>query len=386
MKIAFTSIYGIDPKIWSGTTYQMANGFVELGNEIIWTKDFVIPFKFFFRAKSFISYRIFNYFYFKEREPLIQKSYAKYFNKVFNNIDYDFLLSSQASELTFIESNKPMIFWVDATFFGLMESINSLSKISKRAVKLGYQIDEIALKKSNYAVYASDWAAETAIEFIDNLSISRLEKTQLKNKIRVAPFGANLKATHDEDEIKKIIESRSNDIVKLLFIGIDWKRKGGDIAVNVIDCLNSNGINAELNVVGCSPNIPLKNSKNIKLHGFIDKNSKIGLQKFFNLLSESHFFIMPSYHEPFGIVYCEANSFGLPCLACDVEGVSSLIKNGKNGYVYSKPVNANIIANDIISIYKNRQKYNELAFTSYIEYKTRLNWQVSCKKVIDLLS
>ena len=39
----------------------------------------------------------------------------------------------------------------------------------------------------------------------------------------------------------------------------------------------------------------------------------------------------------------------------------------------------------IIEITKDRNIYNELALSSYNEYKTRLNWDVSCKKVKNLL-
>ena len=43
---------------------------------------------------------------------------------------------------------------------------------------------------------------------------------------------------------------------------------------------------------------------------------------------------MTSFHESFGLVLIEAESFGIPLLAFDsAKGPQEIIKNGKNGYL-----------------------------------------------------
>ena len=45
---------------------------------------------------------------------------------------------------------------------------------------------------------------------------------------------------------------RGTDICRLLFLGVDWHRKGGDIALAVAELLNQKGIRTELDIVGCN--------------------------------------------------------------------------------------------------------------------------------------
>ncbi|MFR0584703.1 hypothetical protein ACLUX0_10505 [Limosilactobacillus mucosae] len=41
-------------------------------------------------------------------------------------------------------------------------------------------------------------------------------------------------------------------MVKLFFSGVDWERKGGEIAFNTVVALNKRGINCELLISGIS--------------------------------------------------------------------------------------------------------------------------------------
>lgn len=52
------------------------------------------------------------------------------------------------------------------------------------------------------------------------------------------------------------------------------------------------------------------------------------------LFLESSIYVMTSFHESFGLVLIEAESFGIPLLAFDsAKGPQEIIKNGKNGYL-----------------------------------------------------
>lgn len=54
------------------------------------------------------------------------------------------------------------------------------------------------------------------------------------------------------------------------------------------------------------------------------------------LFLESSIYIMTSFHESFGLVLIEAESFGIPLLAFDsAKGPQEIIENGKNGFLIS---------------------------------------------------
>ena len=92
------------------------------------------------------------------------------------------------------------------------------------------------------AIFASDWAASIAKDYhhID------------PGKVKVVPFGANVEHNNNIQDVS-YIEDRSKNVCKLLFIGVDWKRKGGDIAFKTAEGLNKKGLKTELTVVGCEP-------------------------------------------------------------------------------------------------------------------------------------
>lgn len=377
IEIAFASIYDINPNIWSGTVSSMVQGLLRSGNKIAFADNFQIPLKYYFQAKSFIHRKFLKSFYFKEREPIILKHYAKHFKKKFVKNDYDLVFSPQTSELQYIETTKPIVFWVDATFYELQQYLQKNSSISSRDIDLGNNCDKIAYERSRYAIFSSDWAAQSAIS---HYGIQ-------PEKVRMIPFGANININHTYQDVKIKIKQRfPAKVIKLLFIGIEWERKGGDIAVEVVRKLNEMGYPAELNVVGCIPKFEGTIPDFIKVHGFVNKNTIEGIEKLNNLLFETHFFIMLSHFEPFGIVYCEANAFGVPNLGNAVCGVPTIIKNDLNGYIFKNPINSIQIVEKIVEVMSKPEKYEELAQSSFNEYLTRLNWDVSIKKLNDIFT
>jgi hypothetical protein len=76
-----------------------------------------------------------------------------------------------------------------------------------------------AIGRASLVLYASDWAAASAIEHYG----------ADPDKVRVVPFGANLESEVEQGEAAEAINARSANPGKLLFLGIDWKRKGGTL-------------------------------------------------------------------------------------------------------------------------------------------------------------
>ena len=68
-----------------------------------------------------------------------------------------------------------------------------------------------------------------------------------------------------------------------------------------------------------------------------DKIQLLGFQKekeLNELMLQSSIYVMTSFHESFGLVLIEAESYGLPILAFDsAEGPKEIIQNGKNGFL-----------------------------------------------------
>ncbi|HBP88046.1 MAG TPA: group 1 glycosyl transferase, partial [Nitrospiraceae bacterium] len=194
---------------------------------------------------------------------------------------------------------------------------------------------------------------------------------------------ANINCNRNFQDINLIVKNKSFDICKLLFVGVDWFRKGGDMALGIADLLNQRGMRTELSIVGCNPQISLPDF--VKNHGFISKKTEEGRCFLDKLMTESHFLILPSRAECFGVVFGEASSFGLPSLATKVGGIPTAIQDGKNGQTFPLDESPEKYCDYIERFMSSKQEYNKLALSSYKEYSERLNWVSAGRKVSDLI-
>ena len=147
--------------------------------------------------------------------------------------------------------------------------------------------------------------------------------------------------------------------------------------------LNRRGLRTELHVAGCTP--PKRRPNFVIEHGFVSKKTAEGQRLFDKLMTEAHFFILPSMAECYGIVFAEASSFGLPSLATKVGGIPTAIHDGKNGQTFPLGENPEKYSDYIERLMSSKQQYRDLSMSSYGEYINRINWSSSGKKVSSLI-
>jgi glycosyltransferase involved in cell wall biosynthesis len=261
-------------------------------------------------------------------------------------------------ELNFIETNIPIISLSDATFI-LFEN-NYQINLDKEEREWESKQESIAISKASKLVYSSEWAANSAIS----------DYQADAAKIEVIPFGANL----DEPPLAtEVVSQKQTSSCRLLFIGRDWSRKGGDIAFQTLTCLNERGVNAELVVVGATPPPEIKHEK-LRVIPYLNKNVPQQRKQLDELFLKSNFFIFPTRADCSPIVICEANAFGLPVFTTDVGGIPTIIKNGRNGYMLPLSASGEDYANLIVEKFSDRGVYENLVRSSREEYDRRLNW------------
>jgi glycosyltransferase involved in cell wall biosynthesis len=120
-------------------------------------------------------------------------------------------------------------------------------------------------------------------------------------------------------------------------------------------------------------------------HGFISKSTPEGRAKLDQLIAGSHFMVLMSKAEAYGLVLCEANSFGVPDIASNVGGIPTIIRDEINGKVFPPEASAPDIALYIANLFSDYDRYEDLALTSFGEYQQRLNWNISGQRLMNIL-
>jgi glycosyltransferase involved in cell wall biosynthesis len=136
-----------------------------------------------------------------------------------------------------------------------------------------------------------------------------------------------------------------------------------------------------LRIVGSQPEGELPEF--VESFGFINKSSEAGTQKLIELFQVSDFFILPTIAEAAGIVFSEASSYGLPSLAYATGGVTDYVRNGVNGFCFEPGTQAGAFASEILRIMEDPVEYESLSVQAFAEYRDRLNWETSVRRLID---
>jgi len=359
MKIAYISID--DPKdniSWSGLKLNIYRTLKLLKHEI----KIVGPLKDSARLPYVIKrefLKIINLKYDSERKILLSKKYSKKILSEIRNHKIDLIFTSDSYLVSFLKTNIPIILWLDATYHTYHTHYYGRNKIHTKSFNEANYLEKLALKNSKVIILTSNWAKKKALE---NYNLN-------KRKIKIIPFGSNLKETKNLNLKKKI-----NDFIQLTSIGVDWNRKGMNKSIQITKYLNDNGMKTNLNIVGCI-NKNIKTPSFVNQVGFLNKNKRNDNLKMKKILSNTDFHILMTKKEACGVVFAEANSFGIFNITNDVGGVRGMIKNNVNGKLFKVNDSPKKIGDFILKIIRNKKKFTKLKKKSKDYYLTKLSWK-----------
>ena len=360
------------PRSWSGATHSMFMAIKKewgsatyLGPVVSGHDMFGKMCNAFFRA---LFHKQYNY------RHSIAKSmqFGRILNRKLAHEHFDCIIAPAASaEIACLQTNIPIIYIIDATFSLVVDYYSGYSGLSAVSIKEGNWIERAALKKASHIICTSQWARQSVI---DSYGIDQA-------KLSIVPFGANMEKIPTAEDIKA---KKKSGRCQLLFLGVDWERKGGSIAFDTLRELDTMGVAAELTICGCVPPTGYTH-KAMRVIPFLDKTAAIDLKKLYDLFSSTDFLLLPTRAEGFGIVFCEANAFGIPAITSETGGVSGAVTNGENGYRLPLSATGADYARLIADIYKDDRRYKKLSQTSREVFEKRLNWDAwatSIRKII----
>ncbi|MEL7460366.1 MAG: glycosyltransferase family 4 protein [Pseudomonadota bacterium] len=210
-------------------------------------------------------------------------------------------------------------------------------------------------------LYSSRVMAEQAVE----------EFGALAAHAQALPFGVNFTTLPNDLPVKSPL-----DRVELLFVGGNWKRKGGALMLAAFDRLRAKGVDAHLTLVGGVPSHlagPLKRRSDVTLTGFLDKNRPRHLAKLQALFARAHLFVLPTRADCTPMVVAEALAHGTPVLATDVGGIAEMVGPGA-GRTLPLTASPGTWATTIAEMTRDQMVYDMMADAATERTATHLNW------------
>ncbi len=373
LKIGYLSSENPENKrVWSGTHHSVYKNISTLGDiEVLGPYQPKLRL-FLVKFLNQIYLRIFRKRFSYRHSVFISKGYAKYFSEKLEGKNFDFIVAPAASaEISFLETKIPIIYITDGTFSSCLNYHESLKNLTQKSIVEGNLIEQQAIQKSKYVIVSSEWAQKSVLN----------DYKANPEKVKLIPFGANFDLLPAKNEINYSVPEQW----KILFVGVYWENKGGEIAFNAFKLLLEKGMNVSLTVLGCTPPAEFKRPK-MTVIPFIDKNDLKGQEKLNQIYKEHHFLILPTRFDCTPIVINEASAFGIPCLVSNTGGVAGHLKENKNGYLIDYNDKGEGYATKIEYLIQHPEEYISLRKQTRELYDNSLNWDVWTTRFKELLT
>lgn len=315
--------------------------------------------------------------YYGWAEPSLSRGYGRQLARKMKNGSAQAVLCTEVKHAAFLKTDRPVTVWTDSLYGGLFDYYQTFTGLCRRTRNDLQEMDRAAVKTCARLIFASDWAARRAVELYGASA----------EQVRVVPYGANLTSGFSRNEAEQLIQKKPLDgICRLLFTGVEWKRKGGDTAIQAAEILNAQGLRTELTFLGTDPARYMPAVPAFaKSAGFLSLAKPEERARMEQLYREAHFLIQPCRAECFGHIFPEAGSFALPVIASNTGGIPTAVHAGINGFCVDIE-NAPAYAEHIASLFSNPEEYRALSMRAFDDYTSRLSWTQAARQVMKILN
>ncbi len=164
---------------------------------------------------------------------------------------------------------------------------------------------------------------------------------------------------------------------RVLFIGSDFRRKGGDTVLRAWHDVQRRVPNAELVMIG-PVEAPLPD--NVETNG-----GRWDPMTIIRELRRASVFVMPSRCETWGDVFLEAMAYALPCVGSTNDAMPEIIDDGRTGYVVPSDAH-DILADRVIDLLADTDKARAFGAAGRKRVEERFLWQDVIGQMVPVLT
>ena len=282
-------------------------------------------------------------------------------NKAVREWKPDVVFTIYPAALVYYNQAAPCVYSLDTTIYGL-EKFWPLYGWPSLMVSMWQE--RRAFRRCRKVLTNSEWSRKI---------ITDVYKVPKEN-MEVFPLPSTLPPQCVPDKVNMDWKALEKPL-RLLLVGRDYRRKGIDIAIEVVHQLNASGIFTELTVCGTQG----QEDQFVKFVGPFKKGDPEQLEQYIDLYRKAHLLIHPALFEPAGIVPSEAAAFGTPTITNDVGGLSTTVADGESGIVLPGGSRPEAYAQAITQLIQDPEKYYALCWKTRQRYDRELNWDSAGK-------
>lgn len=286
-------------------------------------------------------------------------------------LELDVLFGICTSTLFFnLQTELPIIYASDTTANLLNTTYPEYMLRSDGYHQACNEIEKKSLGKSSFFLPAAACAHDSAIEFYE----------LAKEKVHLVEFGAHI--TPSQALAKKTPPDINN--LQLCLVAADPVRKQLDLCISTTEALNNMGWKTVLHYIGPHHDA-LEKTSVVRWHGRLQLSDSEDRKTHQEIMEASHWMLLPSTAEAFGIAPCEAAHFAVPSIVTDVGGLPTVVQHQHTGVVMPLSANAKDYAEEIISISKDESRYLAMSDAALERAHNTLSWSVWAEKVKSLM-
>lgn len=254
--------------------------------------------------------------------------------------------------------------YMDAAFPTYLDIYLRPQKFDKNDVLRIAKIEEKWLQNANHIFIGSQWAWDEMIKHYD------LDE---KKKV-VAWTGGNVPLPEKDNY---------NNGLNLVFISLNFEKKGGPICIKVLESLRKVNSHITLTIIGERPPEKYFSVPGLIYKGFLNKKDPNDLQVLQKILAEAFLLIHPTIMDTMGAVLIEAGYYGCPSIAPESFGIPELVLNKKTGIIVPKPFSFKDFESSIFRLIENKETYFEMRKNVWNYTHENLTWEKITKKIAD---
>jgi glycosyltransferase involved in cell wall biosynthesis len=197
------------------------------------------------------------------------------------------------------------------------------------------------------------------------------------NKVHVTGAGPNFPPTASLPERPAV----RNGPPTVLFVGVDFDRKGGQNVLEAFARLRRDIPDARLLLVG--PRFPI-DAPGVDNLGFLRKDDPSDWRRLEQAYNDADVFCLPTRYEPFGVAFIEAMFFGLPCIGTNVWAVPEMIVHEQTGLLVP-PDSPDDLRSALHRLLSDRELSSRMGAAGRERALTQFTWDAVARRVSDAM-